>query len=274
MTRTKSAFAFGLSLAGLALMAACGDDSSKTTAGVAPESQKEVLKKQGDQKLPPKGKTDDSKIVVNPKQGDGKIIVEGPKKDEPQEDEPKTEEPKQGGVIVLPPVHVSPVQGQTKGNKGTKGHMDLMKGDWTYQGCDCLPTQQALSSALVGGLNYQFQQGQFPGQQQQQQHQGQGGVFAVPAKTLLKIDGDVVQLFVQQQGQATIDMVQQGKVVVQAEQTDAGQGQSQAQVKFWQTQQSFEDSLVVDQGQTLYVTEQSQDCANGKVVQKYMKKMD
>lgn len=263
MTPTKSAFAFGLSLAGLALMAACGDDSSKTTAGVSPESQKEVLKKQGDQKLPPQGKTDDGKTIVDPKQGDDKIIVEEPKKDEP-----KSEEPKQGGVVVLPPVQLPPVQGQTKGNKGTKGHMDLMKGDWTYQGCDCLPTQQALSSALVGGLNYQFQQGQFPGQQQQQ---GQGGVIVIPAKTLLKIDGDVVQLFVQQQGQATIDMVQQGKVVVQAEQTDAGQGQSQAQVKFWQTQQSFEDSLVVDQGQTLYVTEQSQDCPNGKVVQKYKK---
>lgn len=273
---SATASTLGLSLASLAVLAlasACGNDSSKPSAGVAPEVQKETLKKQDNhQKNPTKGKTDLGQVVVTPKEDQGKIIIE-----EPKQDLPKGETPKQGEVIVLPPVIVPPIQDQNKGGKGTKGHLALMKGDWNYQGCDCLPTQQALTSDLVSSLNYQFQQGQFPGQQQQQQGQigvGTGavnGVVVLPAKTLLKIDGDVVQLYVQQQGQATIDKVQEGKIVIQQEQTDPDQGQSQAQLKFWQTQQSFEDSLVVDQGQTLYVTEQSQDCPGGKVVQKYKK---
>jgi hypothetical protein len=68
-----------------------------------------------------------------------------------------------------------------------------------------------------------------------------------------------------------IDQLQKGQIQIQDEQDF--EGLSQAKVQLWnQSQQDvWQDSVIADQGRTVYVTDQSQDCETGKVVQKYIK---
>jgi hypothetical protein len=268
--RKVSALALGLALAALT---ACGDDSAKTSSGVGPETKKDALRKRPDQQQD-QGKTKGGVVIVPGQGGKKDDVIVVPPKGDGKKDDVIVIPPKHNDVIVLPPVQD---QGQAK---GLKGHKQILQGQWAYQGCACLPTQQQLTTVVVGGLVYQFTQGPLQGQGQWQnpgqgqwQNPGQGQVVTLPTqhqKSFLKFEGDVVQVLVEQN--SVIVPTLQDKYEIKDEYLVA-QGQSQAKIKLptQQQQGDFEQSLVVEQDKTLFVTQQDQDCPSGKTVQKYQK---